>query len=126
MKVVQYEKIESAPVAMEGAVGCSMRMLIGQDDGAGNFAMRQFTVEPGGNTPLHSHATEHEVFVLEGEGVVMQNEIEHPLTPGTVVFVPPNLKHQFRNPGEKPLKFLCLVPLEGQAACCGTDPNCCQ
>ena len=32
--------------------------------------MRQFELAPGGHTPRHTHAHEHEVFVLEGAGVV--------------------------------------------------------
>ena len=110
MKVVQYEQIESTPVRMEGAEGCHIRRLIGEPDGAPSFSMRQFEVAPGGFTPKHSHAHEHEVFVLEGTGVVAEGDVERPLCAGTVVFVPPNRLHQFRNTGSTPLKFLCLVP----------------
>ena len=110
MKVIHYEQIESAPVEIEGAVGCRIRCLVGEPDGAPSFSMRQFEVSPGGYTPQHSHAHEHEVFVLEGTGVVMEGELEHPLRPGTVVFVPPKAPHQFRNLGSGPLKFLCLIP----------------
>ena len=110
MKVVHYEQVESAPVETEETVGCRIRRLIGEPDGAPSFNMRLFEVAPGGYTPKHSHAHEQEVFVLEGSGVVMEGDVEHPLRPGTVVFVPPNALHQFRNTGAGPLKFLCLVP----------------
>jgi len=110
MKVVECEHVEAAPVKTEGAVGCRMRCLIGEPDGAPSFTMRQFEVAPGGTTPKHSHGHEHEVFVLEGAGVVLEGDVEHPLRPGTAVFVPPNQPHQFRNSGSVPLKFLCLIP----------------
>ena len=110
MKVVHYERIELAPVEMEGAVGARTRCLIGERDGAANFIMRQFEIDPGGNTPQHAHEYEHEVFILEGSGVVMEGNLENPLRPGTVVFIPPNQPHQFRNTGPGPLKFLCLIP----------------
>jgi len=110
MKVVACEQVESLPVEMEGAEGCRIRSLIGPDDGAPNFSMRHFEIAPGGHTPLHTHDNEHEVFVLEGQGVVMEGDREHPLRSGTVAFVPPNQKHQFRNTGPGPLKFLCLIP----------------
>ena len=64
MKVTACEQIQAAPVEMEGAAGCRMRCLIGPDDGAPGFTMRQFDVAPGGHTPRHSHTYEHEVFVL--------------------------------------------------------------
>ena len=68
MKVIHCEQIEAAPVDDRGAVGCRMRCLIGPDDAAPSFSMRQFEVAPGGHTPKHAHAHEHEVFVLEGSG----------------------------------------------------------
>jgi quercetin dioxygenase-like cupin family protein len=122
MKVVPLDNVEAQPVGTQGAVGCRMRMLVGADDGAPNFAMRQFEVAPDGHTPRHAHAHEHEVFVLEGTGVVLEGEREHALAPGTVVFVPPNQEHQFRNTGPGPLKFLCLIP----HASPGTDGPCAE
>ena len=120
MKVVHYERIESAPVEMDGAVGARTRCLIGQRDGAPNFTMRQFEIAPGGHTPQHAHDYEHEVFILEGTGVVLEGTLENPVRPGSVVFVPPNQPHQFRNTGPGPLKFLCLIPHSGL----GTATSC--
>ena len=126
MKVVHYEAIPSAPVETEGASGCHIRCLIAEPDGAPSFSMRQFEVSPGGYTPKHSHGHEHEVFVLQGSGVVMEGDKEHVLRPGTVVFVPPNTTHQFRNTGTEPLEFLCFVPhpLRGMAGPCAAACGC--
>lgn len=110
MKVNSYQQVEQQPVEMEGSQGCQVRWLLGERDGTPNFAMRQFEVAPGGHTPRHSHPYEHEVFVLEGEGVVLEGDSPHPLRAGDVVFVKPDEVHQFRNTGANPLKFLCLVP----------------
>ena len=110
MHVRHSENVEQQTVLMKGARGCTVRWLISECDGAPNFAMRQFELAPGGHTPHHSHPYEHEVFVLQGEGVVLEGETERPLAAGDVVFVCPHEVHQFRNPTAKPLKFLCLVP----------------
>ncbi len=110
MKVGHYEQVAKAPVTMEGAAGCHVRWLMDEKQGAPNFAMRQFEVAPGGYTPKHSHPYEHEVFVLEGSGVVLEGDEEHPLRAGDFVFVTPDEIHQFRNTGSVPLKFLCMVP----------------
>jgi len=120
MKVAHYDQIEALPVGVEGAAGCRMRCLIDHTDGAPTFAMRLFEVGTGGHTPKHSHAHEHEVFVLEGIGMVLEGDKEHPLRAGTCVLVPPNQLHQFRNTGIGPLKFLCLIPHEKP----GTGPQC--
>ena len=126
MKVAHYTQVESAPVDMEGAVGCRIRVLIGEADGAPHFTMREFDVAPGGHTPKHSHAFEHEVFIVEGQGVVLEGDVEHPLAPGTIVFVPSNQLHQFRNTGPGTLKFLCLIPnaLGGTPGPCAAACSC--
>jgi quercetin dioxygenase-like cupin family protein len=120
MKVIHYEQIPAAAVDGEGASGCRIRCLIGAEDQAPNFIMRHFEIAPGGHTPRHAHAHEHEVFILEGTGVVLEGTEEHPLRPGTAVFVPAQQAHQFRNTGAAPLRFLCLIPhpLRGQADSC--------
>jgi quercetin dioxygenase-like cupin family protein len=110
MKVNHYEEVETQPVHMDDARGCRVRWLLGERDGAPNFAMRQFEVAPGGYTPRHSHPYEHEVFVLDGEGIVMEGDRRHALGPGTVILVKPDEVHQFLNTGDRPLKFLCLIP----------------
>ena len=51
-----------------------------------------------------------EVFVLEGEGMVLEGDRQHPLRTGDVVYVQPDEVHQFRNTGDEPLRFLCLIP----------------
>ena len=124
MKVNHYEHIASEPVQMEGASGCRVRWLIGEADGAANFAMRQFEVAAGGHTPRHTHPYEHEVFVLEGEGVALEGDQQHPIKFGDVVYVRPDEVHQFRNTGDVPLKFLCLVPNTALGSQVSIKPEC--
>lgn len=90
-----------------------VRWLIDESKGAENFVTRLFEVGPGGETPHHSHPYEHQVFVLEGKGVVKVGEEEFEVGPWDVVFVPSDVMHQFKNAGEELLKFLCMVPLKG-------------
>lgn len=124
MKITQYRDVEEQAVTMPGSSGCTVRWLVGEREGAPNFAMRQFEVAPGGYTPLHHHPYEHEVFVLEGTGTIREGEREHKLRPGDVVFVVPDEVHQFRNTGEVPLKFLCLVPNSAQGPQMAVTPEC--
>lgn len=110
MKIKRAADVEARDVEMEGASRVKMRMLIGPDDGAPNFNMRMFEVAPGGHTPLHTHAWEHEVYILAGEATVCQGAAEHKAPAGDCVFVPAGDEHQFRNAGADPVSFLCLVP----------------
>jgi quercetin dioxygenase-like cupin family protein len=125
MKVIHYKNVDNRHVEMPGAANCRVRWLVDDQDGAPNFAMRQFEVAPGGYTPKHQHPYEHEVYVLEGTGVVVEGDVEHPLCPGQAVYVAPNELHQFRNTGDVPLKFLCMIP-HSAAAKAGANPAECS
>ncbi|HIE09561.1 MAG TPA: cupin domain-containing protein [Armatimonadetes bacterium] len=106
----RYDEVPEEEV--EGAVGVKVRWLLDESRGARNFAMRLFEVEPGGCTPHHSHPYEHEVFVLEGRGIVKVGEEEFEVGPWDVVFVPPNTPHCFKCKGVGAFKFICVVPLK--------------
>lgn len=110
MKVQKYTDIEETPVTMDGAKDARMRLLISDKDGADNFAMRMFSVAPGGNTPFHFHNYEHEIYVLEGQGTLKSENHDYAFEAGDVIFVKPNEKHQFVNRGDTQVKFLCLIP----------------
>ena len=109
MKIFHYRDVE-AKDAGEGTSKLSVRWLITKEMGAENFAMRLFEMEPGGYSPFHSHTWEHEVFILEGEGVVVGGGEERKFKAGDVIFIPPNEKHHLRNNSRKTVKFLCLIP----------------
>lgn len=110
MKIEKSSNIKKDPVEIEGAKDVEIRWLISEKDGAENFAMRMFELQPGGHTPLHTHPQEHEVFVLEGEGTFVFEGQEHPFGAEYVVFVPSNKEHRFMNTGETVLRMLCIIP----------------
>ena len=117
MKIKATGQVTDEEVHMDGASGVKVRWLVGEADGAPNFAMRQFELAPGGHTPRHHHPYEHEIFVLAGEGVVLDGDEERTLRAGDCVYVAPDDVHQFRNTGQEPMKFLCMVPhIEGLQA----------
>jgi quercetin dioxygenase-like cupin family protein len=110
MKLVHYRDVPPDPVGEEGASGFTVRWVITDKDGADNFSMRVFEVEPGGYSPYHKHPWEHEVFILEGSGSLIQGGKEIPLSKGDVIFIPPGEEHQFKNPSEERMEFICLIP----------------
>ncbi len=110
MKIKHYQQYPLEKVTMEGARKAYIRWLVSEKDGAPNFAMRLFEVEPGGFTPFHSHSWEHENFIVEGEGALVTEDEEIPFKPGDVIYVPPFMKHNYKNTGESTLKFLCMIP----------------
>ena len=109
MKVSRYSDTQPT----QELAGVTKREVITARDGAPNFCMRVFEVEPGSSTPDHSHHWEHEVFVLAGEGVVRGDKGETPIGAGSVVFVAPGEQHCFVNNGQEVLRFICLIPIQG-------------
>jgi quercetin dioxygenase-like cupin family protein len=109
-KCVHSSQIRLENMAESGAENVKVRWLIGKDEGAPNFAMRLFELQPKGYSPLHSHDWEHEVYILEGDCEVVCEDQKRKARAGYVVYVPPKLKHQFTNVGKSTLKFLCLIP----------------
>jgi quercetin dioxygenase-like cupin family protein len=110
MKIQPIQEHESTEVRMKGASGAKMRMLIGPDEGAPNFHMRHFQIAPGGFTPHHQHDYEHEIVILKGSGTAKTEQGDRDISAGDIIYVPANEQHQFINPGNEPLEFICLIP----------------
>ena len=104
MKHLNYKDVPLEEPEEEGAKAMKLRWLITNKDGAENFAMRLFEVEPNGYTPWHQHDWEHEVFILEGDGVAKSEKGEETFREGDVFFIPAMEWHQLRNTGKKVLK----------------------
>ena len=70
-----YPRVPEEPVGEDK----SIRWVIGKPEGAPNFAMRVIEFRPGAVFETHQHPYEHEIFVLEGEGVAEGPEGEIPM-----------------------------------------------
>ncbi len=93
------------------STGTSIRrqVLIGADEGP-HFAMRKFSMGPGGSMPLHTNSVEHEQYVLRGRArVVIGDEILE-VKRDDVVYIPAGMPHSYENLAEEPFEFLCMVP----------------
>ena len=110
IKHIHYTEVKPEIPKEDGVKDTTIRWLITRDDGAKNFAMRLFEVKPNGYTPWHRHDWEHESFILDGEGILVTDKGNIKLSPGDVLFIPPMEWHQFKNAGDKNMKFLCLIP----------------
>ena len=114
MKITNVKDVPSEKVEMDGVKDCSYRVALSARDGEMSMAMRFFEVAPGGNTPLHQHGYEHEILIMEGAGTVWRDGTEVPLKAGDVLYIPSDEKHQFKNAGNTPFKFMCLIPAKFQ------------
>ena len=62
--------------------------------GAKDVSFLQNTMIAGRPGPIHSHPTEHCMYILSGKGTFKIEGQTMPLVPGTAVFIPPNIEHQ--------------------------------
>lgn len=93
-----------------GADRATRQIMIGADEGSGNFHMRYFAVQPGGYTSLDQHAHDHGVYILHGRALLRLGDEERELGPGDVVYISSNEIHQFFALETEPFGFLCIVP----------------
>ncbi|AQL42937.1 cupin [Halorientalis sp. IM1011] len=100
---IDYETVDAAEGVEKG-------VLIDEDDGAPNFAIRRFTIAPGGEIPEHTNEIEHEQYVLQGTYTVGIGDDEHEVSAGDSLFIPAGVVHWYRNDGDAEGAFVCAVP----------------
>jgi quercetin dioxygenase-like cupin family protein len=102
------EDVEVEPV--DAAEGLSKAVLIGEEHGAPNLAIREFTLAPGAEVPRHTNEIEHEQYVLAGEYVVGVAGEEHEVSAGDALHIPAGAVHWYRNESDEVGSFVCAVP----------------
>jgi quercetin dioxygenase-like cupin family protein len=107
MKIQNYKQVKG----VNTNPGVTMHVVAGVDEKAPNFVMRLFEIEPGSATTLHTHAWEHEFFVVEGKGAVKSGGKEFPIQAGDAAMVLPNEEHSIMNNHKEMLRVICIVPL---------------
>lgn len=89
--------------------GTSRRDLIDSIEGP-HFALRKFTMAPGGGMPRHTNTVEHEQYVLRGRGRIGIGEEVFEVRADDVVYIPAGIPHWYETVGDEPFEFLCAVP----------------
>jgi quercetin dioxygenase-like cupin family protein len=114
MKITSLDRVEKKKVDMAGAYKVSKQVPLSHKDGAPVYSYRVFTIEPDGYTPYHQHDSEHMNYIIEGHGVLVnENGEEQEIKKGDFALVLPNEKHQYRNRSkDKPMVIICGVPKE--------------
>lgn len=98
------------PLIKPGFSGMQARFLLTADEGCPRYAMRLMEFAPGGHCSFHNHKEEHEMYVLEGEGI-LKTDSESAIRAGDAILLMPCELHQIRNTGTGMLKIICTVPL---------------
>ncbi len=115
MHIGNVEDIKKVHVKASGAINAFKQVLINVDHGWEGWAMRLFTLGPGGQTPRHAHPWPHINYIIAGRGILYMDGKQHNVKEGSVAYIPDEIDHQFINDGEKEFSFICIVPEIGES-----------
>lgn len=107
MSVKHVHEVEAKPVA--AGKDTTIQVLISAQEGP-HFALRKFSMQPGGGMPLHTNTVEHEQYVLRGQARIGIGEQVYEVKQGDVVFIPEGIPHFYTNIGVETFEFLCIIP----------------
>jgi len=107
LKTKDNSKIAEFPPEVKGV---TMWELIADRDGAPTFQLREVKIEPEMLSPNHSHDWEHEMYVLEGNGIFTTGDRETPLKVGDAILIPSGEHHCIRA-GKKGMRLICCIPV---------------
>jgi quercetin dioxygenase-like cupin family protein len=111
MFLTHSSDVQAEPLDKPGFFGMKARFLLTANEGCPRYALRLMEFTPKGHCSFHAHKEEHEIYILEGEGVLKTDEGEFPIRAGDAVLLLPCEFHQIRNTGIHMLKMICTVPL---------------
>lgn len=77
------------------------------------WVMRNFILPAHESIPPHKHDWEHLLYTISGNGEVEVEGEHYDMSKGNWARVPSGKEHIFRNLGEEPFEFFCIVPASG-------------
>ena len=111
LAVASVDTPSAGPVAVAG--GAYTVLLTGAQT-AGRYSVIDMLVPPGGGPPLHRHDFEEAFVVVDGEiELTFRGETQR-AGAGSIVNIPANAPHRFRNTSDRPAHLLCLCSPPGQ------------
>ena len=81
--------------------GLDMRVLLATEATGGAISVIMAWHEPGEGPPDHVHFSQEEMFfIIEGTYELTAGQRTSTIGPGTIVFIPRNVVHRFKNVGD--------------------------
>ncbi len=121
IKECEEIKIEKFPFKGDErkVIGTTVRWLSrAGDDGQGNpeYGLRYFTVQPGGEIPIHNHFYHQTMYILSGRFECYRFDMETEeavetkiVGSGDFIYIPSMEPHGMKNIGSEPATFLCCI-----------------
>jgi quercetin dioxygenase-like cupin family protein len=104
------DQVKQEEVKVKGSKGAYIQWLVTKDVGSSRYAVRRFTVKPGGLIAHHIHKYEEAVYIISGSTEVCVGREKRSMKRGDFVFIKGDVPHSFMNRGEEDLEFICVIP----------------
>lgn len=110
MSEKKYFMRASEVKAVRKANGRNSKLMVSEYEmGAKGFASGMHVMEPGGMSGLHIHDAQQEaMYFYSGEGVCIVGDQVFEIVPESFLLAPAGVKHQIKNTGSEPLKFVWI------------------
>lgn len=106
--ISNVEELESKALDHEGLVNISTKLLFDKEAGVGSIG-RIYTFHRGGYTDTHMHPWFHVFYVLDGEGIISIDGIEHFVKKGACCVIPARMVHKIRNIGDNDFMLMSIA-----------------
>jgi quercetin dioxygenase-like cupin family protein len=91
--------------------GLNHRTLAGPEHGLKNLEIWAQTIEAGAGTPVHRHACEEAIVILEGNGTLTINGEESRFGTNSTLIIPADAVHQIVNSGSTRMVLIAALSM---------------
>ena len=89
--------------------GLDHRTLAGPEHGMQHLEVWSQTLQPGAGTPVHRHACEEAIVILEGSGTLTINGEPSSFGPNSTLIIPADAIHQIVNSGDANMVLIAAL-----------------
>jgi quercetin dioxygenase-like cupin family protein len=91
--------------------GLNHRTLAGHEHGLKSLEVWRQTIAPGAGTPVHCHACEEAIVILEGNGTLTINGEATNFGANSTLIIPADAIHQIVNNGTTPMVLIAALSM---------------
>jgi quercetin dioxygenase-like cupin family protein len=91
--------------------GLNHRTFAGPEHGLKNLEVWGQVIAPGSGTPVHRHACEEAIVVLEGSGTLTVSGQDTRFGPNSTLVIPADAVHQIVNSGDTPMVIVAALSM---------------
>jgi mannose-6-phosphate isomerase-like protein (cupin superfamily) len=91
--------------------GLNHRTFAGPEHGLKNLEVWGQVIDAGAGTPVHRHACEEAIVILEGSGTLTINGEESQFGPNSTLIIPADTVHQIVNSGTTPMVIVAALSM---------------